>query len=56
MVVCVLTITTLKEKLPRRRCEVHRRRVSIMVFLLKKQGGVRVIVGFIVRYDITFVF
>ena len=32
MVVCVLITTTLKEKLPCRRREVHRRRVSMIFF------------------------
>ena len=46
MVVCVLIITTLKEKLSRRRREVYRQRVSVVFFFLfKKQVGVRVVVG-----------
>ena len=55
MVVCVLIITTLKEKLSCRRREVYRRRVSVIFFFLKTswgEGGC----WFIVQYDITFTF
>ena len=56
MVVCVLIITTLKEKLSCRRREVHRRRVSIMIFPSLKTMWVEGDCWFIVQYDITFAF
>ena len=40
----ILIITTLKEKLSRRRREVYRQRVSV-IFLFQKQVGVGVVVG-----------
>ena len=49
--VCVLIITTLKEKLPRRRREVHWRRVSIMnSFLFEKQKWFALLAHCTIRY------
>ena len=41
----ILIITTLKEKLSRRRREVYRQRVSVIFSFSQKQVGVRVVVG-----------
>ena len=62
MVVCVLIITTLKEKLPCRRRKVHRRRVSVInSSLFEKTEMAHLWWGggdcwLVVQYDITFIF